>query len=93
MTGLIERIADMQDANHGMNAVDKLQLRVSSGVDLGIDDDDAEFLVDLIRDLIAALQAAPTAEQLRGWADTLWDAGCATACNEMEAAADRMEGK
>jgi hypothetical protein len=49
---------------------------------------------DIIRDLIAALQAAPTAEQLRGWAEVLWEKGGVNAtAREMEAAADRMEGK
>jgi hypothetical protein len=43
-----------------------------------------------IRDLIAALKAAPTAEQLRAWAVHQADWDCAIA---MRAAADRMEGK
>jgi len=43
--------------------------------------------INTIRDLIAALQAAPTAEQLRLWAVYQADWDCAIA---MRAAADRM---
>ncbi len=47
----------------------------------------------LIRDLIAALQAAPTADELRGWADHLADCGMdGRTAGEMRAAADRMDG-
>jgi hypothetical protein len=45
---------------------------------------------DLIRDLIAAIQAAPSPEQLRAWAGHMRDG---LAAYEMRAAADRMEGK
>ncbi len=47
-----------------------------------------------IRDLIAALRAAPTAEQLRGWAVHAEDGSYLDAlADDMRAAADRMEGK
>ncbi len=48
----------------------------------------------VISDLIAALRAAPTAEQLRGWANHLagnWTRDAVIL--ELRAAADRMEGK
>lgn len=48
----------------------------------------------LIRDLIAALQSAPTAEQLRLWADQLasnWTREAVIL--ELRAAADHLEGK
>ena len=49
---------------------------------------------DLIRDLIAALKAAPTADELRGWAVHTEDGSYLDAlAGEMRAAADRMEGK
>jgi len=48
-----------------------------------------------IRDLIVALKAAPTAEQLRGWAVEIergkWNPDMAA--DVLRAAADRMEGK
>jgi hypothetical protein len=47
----------------------------------------------LIRDLIAALQAAPTAEQLRGWAEHLANGGRIGIAEKVLAAADRKEGK
>ncbi len=49
----------------------------------------------LIRDLIAALKAAPTAEQLRGWAHRVNAlAGHShSMADDMRAAADRVEGK
>lgn len=46
-----------------------------------------------IRDLIAALQAAPTPAQLREWADWQDHYGHVALAAQMRAAATRMEGE
>jgi len=46
-----------------------------------------------IRDLITALQAAPTAEDLRGWGYVAESGGESRLAMNLRAAADRMEGK
>jgi hypothetical protein len=49
--------------------------------------------INTIRDLITALQAAPTADQLRGWAKRCDAFGLGKTPKAMRAVADRMEGK